>query len=506
MSHTPDRQAAVVADLLAGRLSRRSFVSRAAALGLSAGVIGGALSACSSSRTAQTSEGKVAQSGGTVTPSAAPSAGPTSGGKGVTSALYPFAAAKTLDAGLKWPRTLVPEPTSPVSLTVSHAWDAPFLIRQQQFDQFFMERHPNIKVTFENSPFAGYLQKYVTQAAGGTLPDLMYCHFSWAQTFIRQGVFGPVDSYIARQTDFDLADFTKPSLGFYRYRGGLHGVAYDCGPLMLFYNKKLLDSYGVALPDGSWDQARLKAAIIKASSGDGKVWGIAGTANPGAADLAPPWLFPFGARYVNETQTACVIDDPKAIAAMEFHQETLAKKAAPTPSQATAVLPDPFTVGRASFQLNGTWATPGLQSAADFEWGMVPWPKGPVDQATSGEGSAYCMTKKSSRKDAAWIYLNEYISAAGMNFMWASTGRGSPARSSAWNAYTSSQHAPTGAKLILPSLTDFASSDVLYFPQTTEALNAAAPIWDRVATGKTSVADGMRKIASTLTPILAKNA
>lgn len=504
MSDHLERRGAVE-DLLAGRLSRRSFISRATVLGLSAAGISSALAACSSSRTAQTAGGKVAQSGGTVSVAASPSAGPTAAGAGASSSTYPFAAAEALNTTLKWPTTAA-EPTSPVTLTVSHAWDATFLVRQQQFDQFFMKRHPNIKVTFENTPWVSYLQKYVTQAAGGSLPDLMYCHFSWAQTLIRRGLFDSVEPYIAKQSDFDLADFTKPSLGFYKNKGELHGVAYDCGPLMLFYNKNLLRKHGVGVPDETWTQDTLHAAILKASSGDSKVWGIAGTANPGSADLAPPWLFPFGAQYANAAQTECLIDSPAAVKAMTYHYETIAKKAAPTPAQATAVLPDPFTVGRATFQLNGTWATPGLDSSANFDWGMAPWPRGPVKQSTSGEGSCYAITSRSSQKDAAWIYLNELISQAGMNFMWASTGRGSPARSSAWKYYTSSKAAPTGADLILPSLNEYASSDILYYPQTTEAMNAAAPIWDQVTTGHTTVAAGMKQLAGALTPILAKNA
>src|SRR5450432_1875768 len=37
--------------------------------------------------------------------------------------------------GLQWPKTVVAEPTSPVQLSISHAWDATFMARQQQFDQ-----------------------------------------------------------------------------------------------------------------------------------------------------------------------------------------------------------------------------------------------------------------------------------------------------------------------------------------------------------------------------------
>jgi len=182
------------------------------------------------------------------------------------------------------------------------------------------------------------------------------------------------------------------------------------------------------------------------------------------------------------------------------------KKAVPTPAQAAAVLPDAFVVGRAGFQLAGTWATPQLQSLAKFQWSMAKWPKGPVAQSTAAEGSAYAITEKSENADAAWIYLNEYISEAGQNFMWASTGRGSPSRSSAWKYYEESELAAPNAKQILPTLNEIGSADILYLPQTTKALDTASPIWDQVLAGKLSLEDGLNRIASELTPILAGNA
>jgi multiple sugar transport system substrate-binding protein len=137
---------------------------------------------------------------------------------------------------------------------------------------------------------------------------------------------------------------------------------------------------------------------------------------------------------------------------------------------------------------------------------MAKWPKGPVKRSTAAEGSAYAITQKSKNPDATWIYLNEYISEAGQNFMWASTGRGSPSRSSAWKYYTESELAAPGADQILPVLNEFGSGEVLYLPQTTKAMDTATPIWDQVIAGKKSVKDGLNEITEALNPILAQNA
>ena len=471
-----------------GGFNRRRLLGGIAGAGIAAASAGG-LAACGQTRKPQTQAGQDAQAGQVV------------------NGHYPIDAATKLNASLTWPKVTATEPTSKVNITVSHAWDATFLERQKQFDKFFMERHPNIAVTYENTVFANYEQKYATAAAGGSLPDLMYMQYSMIQTFVRQGVFQNLHDYVAKQSDFDLADFTKPSTIPFRSNGDLYAVPYDCGPLMLFYNKNLLKKSGIENPTSAWKMDDLKKAATKiAADGGGKIWGMANGPTPAGGDVAPPWLFPFGGRFVNDNQTACVINEPASVQAMSYWFDLIQKKVIPTAAQIAAVTPDPFTAGRAGFQLNGTWATPQLQTLANFDWAMADWPAGPVKQSTSAEGSGYGITANSKQKDAAWIYLNEYTSNAGMNFMWASTGRGSPARSSAWKYYTESKLAAPGADMILPALNKFASADILYLPQSTQALNAASPIWDRVVSGKVGLSDGLNQIASAMTPILAKNA
>jgi len=479
--------------VLAGGMSRRAFITRAAALGMSATAISGVLAACggNTKRQAQTAEGKAGAKGNQL-------------GK-----IYTQDAADKLNKTLKWPKTLVDEPTSTVTLTVSHAWDASFWPRQQQFDKFFMQRHPKIQIKAENTPFAQYLQKYLTQAAGGNPPDVMYNQFAWAQNFISQNLFLPLDSYIEKQTDFNLDDFTKSSMGYYADKGNQYGIAYDCGPIMLFYNKDMFDQAGIKHPNANWTMDDMKDAAIKLTKGNGrnKVFGLSAIPYPGG-DITPVRLKAFGGRFVDERETECVIDDPASVKAMEWWMDMYLKhKAMPSPADQQAMQQsDAFTLGRAAMAGNGSWATPGLLEQADFKWAIADWPKGPQGRFTAAEGSAYSITAKSPNQDAAWIYLNEYLSSAGQSFMWGSTGRGSPARNSAWKSYLSSDFAPEGTDLVYKALNTYATSDgVLYRPTTPEVGNTATPVWDSVVAGKVSVSDGCSQLVKKLNPVLAKN-
>jgi multiple sugar transport system substrate-binding protein len=466
--------------------SRRDFVKVASAFGLS-----GLLAACGGQKP-QTDQGRSAA--GTPTQP--------------TKSLYDINDAN----GLQWPKTAVPEPTSKVQLSIAHAWDAPFWTRQQQFDTLFMKRHPNITISAENTQWTDFLQKYIAQAAGGTLPDIMYCHFSWIQQFVTQGSVIALDDYMTKQPDFNIDDFTKPSLGFYKRGGKLYGIAYDCGPGLLFYNKDMFDKAGVKYPTDQWTLDDLKAAAIKMVSGSGanKKFGFNGTPVLNDSTIAPSFLYPFGAQYVNEpAETECLLNRPEAVKALEWWMELRFKyNAVPSPGEQqamTAQQTDAFTLGRSAMMINGSWATPALSQNANFQWDIAPWPKGPVKHSTFAAGSAYTISKSSQHQDAAWIYLNEYLSTAGQSFMWGMTGRGSPARNSAWDSYFKSKFVPPHARIVLDSLNTFASNEILFQPTTPKVTNTAKAIWDRVDAGKLPVKDALDQVTQQLNPILAAN-
>lgn len=136
---------------------------------------------------------------------------------------------------------------------------------------------------------------------------------------------------------------------------------------------------------------------------------------------------------------------------------------------------------------------------------MAKWPKGPKAHKTFSAGSAYMITRDSKNPDAAWIYMNEYLSTAGQSYMWGLTGRGSPARLSAWPAYLGSKFAPPGAKYIEESMRTIASHEILDQPTASRVTQAAGPIWDLVVAGQLGVKDALEQIFAAVDPIIAEN-
>ncbi len=157
--------------------TRRQILKLGLGLGLSTTSLSTLLAACGGNVTPQTSEGQ--QAAGTEAPAAeAPAAEEPVAEEPVPEDEGQFSDEE--GAGGPWPSGGIADPESKVEISVAHAWDASFWPRQQQFDRLFMERHPNIVVKAENTPWGEFRTKYLAQAAGGSLPDLLYIHFSWA--------------------------------------------------------------------------------------------------------------------------------------------------------------------------------------------------------------------------------------------------------------------------------------------------------------------------------------
>ncbi len=324
-----------------------------------------------------------------------------------------------------------PAPAASVTLTVAHSWEPEFLQRQVSFDQEFMRRHPDIKVELINT---ASLDKYITMAAGNVLPDIIYVHYSWADTLIRQGFLLDLSRYLAATPGFGLNDFFPVALSPFRQGGRLYGLAYDAGPVVIYYIPEVFNQRGVMPPSREWrlDDFLLAARKLTLDrNGDGQVdfWGIDRMWD--GEIINAPILASFGARFLNDERTE-VLDPPdRASQALAWWSDLVRQwQVAPGVGRGNQ-----FPSGNAAMTFGGSWMLRRWERAGGFVADVGHVPAGPAGQFVTVAGSGYAITASSAHKDAAWTYLSEYLGREGMDYMWGQSGRGSPARRSAWPSF-----------------------------------------------------------------------
>jgi multiple sugar transport system substrate-binding protein len=346
-----------------------------------------------------------------------------------------------------------------VTLTFGHHWEAAFQPRQQEFDDQFIEQHPNIRIDVTNNTWGDHNQIVPTWAAAGTLPDVIYVHGSRSFPWSFEGILVSIQDFVDNDPEFNVEGIWEESLRLYRFRGDLHSIPYDHGPLILGYNKDLFDEAGIDYPTADWtlDDLREVAGSLTRTDQDIPQWGWAGE-QPGFGNTGHvQGLETFGALLLNDEENAVMLDTDEGRAALQFWVDIIhVDGSAPTPADSQAFEQGAWISGRVAMQQVASWNTPTLASFAPFAWDVAPWPSGPSGRYTSSFGSGFGVTRDSQNQDAAWSYLREYLSAEGMSFMWGETGRGSPARAEAYDSWMNSPVAPENAQVFLEALDDYA--------------------------------------------------
>ncbi len=385
-------------------------------------------------------------------------------------------------------------------------WDASFQPTQNQFNDDFMERHPDIELEVVYNTWADHNNVVPTWAAADTLPDVVYVHGSRAFPWAFEGITVSSQSYIDSDEAFNVDGIWEESLRLYEFQGNLHAIPYDHGPVLLGYNKDLFDAAGMAYPDETWDMDKLREVALELTDLEADIpqWGMNSVypilRNEGGNSTLGPW----GATLLNETETELLIDNQETRDALTFWTDLIhTDKSAPTPAESQAFEQGAWISGRIAMHPTPSWETPGLAQFASFGWDVSPWPAGPAGQESGSFGSGFGITKNSVSPDQAWTFLSEYLSTDGMIFMWGSTGRGSPARKDAYPSWIESEDAPENAVAYLEALDTYAVTGRPY--QTlaaAELIDIVNRQTDLLKSGEVDIDTAIASIMEDGTPVL----
>ena len=99
----------------------------------------------------------------------------------------------------------------------------------------------------ETYGWGDYWQKLATQAAGGSLPDLIQMDYRFIFEYARRGQLADLDPFVGTQLQLD--DFDANQLASGRVDGALYGVSMGANSHSHVYKKPVLEAIGASLPD-----------------------------------------------------------------------------------------------------------------------------------------------------------------------------------------------------------------------------------------------------------------
>ena len=160
-------------------------------------------------------------------------------------------------------------------------------------------------------------QKFLTQLASGSVPDLVYLDRQQVATLAAKGALTPLQDCVKAQ-GIDLSQYRRATLDEASYKGQLYALPEFTNQRTLIVNTKALQEAGVPLSQISttnWDQLKTLARKLTVMKG-GKLTRIG--FDPKIPEFFIMWAHANGADLLSADGKTVHFDDPKAVQALEF--------------------------------------------------------------------------------------------------------------------------------------------------------------------------------------------
>ncbi len=242
------------------------------------------------------------------------------------------------------------------------------------------EEETGIKVTPEYvTNWDDFNQKYMTQLAAKSSPDVVDVSVIYKDQFIDSGYFYDISTY-AKERNFDFSKYYESHFEGFSRGDALYGMPNGTTMIAVYYNKALFDEAGIPYPDSDWTKAptwdEFFEIVGKLTKGEGpnKQYGLGTT-----IDIA--WLFPLlwqnGADFVTPDGTKSAINTPEGIESLQYIYD-LFFESGYSPSLSTLKtiqVSELFKTGKVAMFMDGNWWMESLSSIDSFEWGVMPLPQ-----------------------------------------------------------------------------------------------------------------------------------
>lgn len=288
---------------------------------------------------------------------------------------------------------------------------------QEDWIDEFEKLYPHIKIEYSATSFSDFWNKLPTMIASGISPDLIHMSVGYVYDYAEMGLLYNLQPWFDRDLNADDF-FMEPAAAVrypYMHDGDLYAIPFGFVTTVLFYNRNHFDTAGVGYPDATWTWEDVRAAagkLTRDTTGDGAndIWGFHASYGYSNFDLV---IHSFGGATLNDDFTEVLLDQPEAIAAIEFWQGLIWQDGvAPDPATSSSVS---FGRGNLSMSLELTTNIPELRRVADFDWDIAMTPAGPVQRVVRLWPDSFAIPITSKHPEEAWEFIKFVIQRTEMD-------------------------------------------------------------------------------------------
>lgn len=186
----------------------------------------------------------------------------------------------------------------------------------------FEEENPDIRLEIIEGPNATNLVEDLYTSAfllGDSIYDLVYMDIVWTPKFAAAGWLDPLDDRVSEE---ELSEFLEGDVEGGRFNGELYRMPFRSDAGMLYYRTDLLEENGFDPPETTEELLEISRSLQEQGAVEwGYVW--QGRQYEGLAAVFVEILEGHGGFWVNPETEEVGLDDPEAIAALEFLTQTI---------------------------------------------------------------------------------------------------------------------------------------------------------------------------------------
>lgn len=304
--------------------------------------------------------------------------------------------------------------------------------RFREYTKQWNER-TGVNATFQQV-VGDYLPKLMTQLAGGAAPDAFYSGDDMLSKMIETNNVMPLDDFLA--SDQATNKFTDHFEGLTKWMKGPDGKVYglpnDCNPIVLWFNKNLLNEAGVEDPAaqqeaGTWTLDAFTDLLTKMKA-TGKLGNVV---ESGWWGFWMGWLSAQGGTLFDEDGKAVFDTDPKSQATLEWMIDQLKSGnlvfggSLPKGQGVDAM----FYAGRLATMSYGRWVLPNLRKVkakVDYDLVVLPSEDGKSIPSVPIGTTAMVVNAKAKNPEAAKLFVSDYTNKEGQRFRLSGGGNALP--------------------------------------------------------------------------------
>lgn len=279
-------------------------------------------------------------------------------------------------------------------------------------------KYPQVSVTFEYVS-GDHAEGVYTQAAAGTLADVIFSADLWVVPFALNDVTLDLKPLAEADPDMDLNDIFPAMLGLGEFEGEIHMFPSSLDVVTMYYNKTLFEQTSTGLPQDTWtwddfvNAGKEITALEQDAQGNPMYWAMSNATWNWWATVYP-WVVGYGGDIKNGDGSKSTWADAKSLEGLTAYTDLWTKHNIAQPISLD-VGGDAFQLGRAAtfFHIPGQASAIRTNVGDKFDWDAQVVPLMPDGKHRTGMGawglSVFGGTKM---QDAAYYFVKSLVSPA----------------------------------------------------------------------------------------------